>query len=237
MRKNSIKEGGKQLGKPSLYSQQWFAQARRAAQGNPEKLAKLAALEKKIMAQQSKGSTTADPAELERKAEIKNSKFNTITQEADVASTDQQPGRNPFDGGTNSVQDPTIEEIRTVSQDWTQRIEYTIEDLTDAMAQGDMNTVRTMMMDLQNDTRAYMGDIAKLSGLKPRAAAKSAPKAKGSSFSNLVTGESRIREAYAVKSGKKSIREATPSAIKLAQTHSLNELKKLYHRAKARGEK
>jgi hypothetical protein len=164
---------------------------------------------------------------------------------------------NPFDGGTNRPPAPSgtpgkprpgdagidlaekIEDIKANSQVWTQSITNRIEDLVKAVASGDKRAARDLISDLKIDASEFIRYIADDAGVKkpmgrppvPIKLPKPQQPSTEDPFKNIVTSPASVKEAYAVRSGKKNIREATSTAIKLAQKYNLTELKQLYSRA------
>lgn len=166
---------------------------------------------------------------------------------------------NPFDGGTNTPPAPAgtpgkprpgdagidlaekIEDIKANSQVWTQSITNRIEDLVKAVASGDKRAARDLISDLKIDAREFIRYIADDAGVKPQQPEPQQPKPQQPKpqqpsnvqdrFKKIVTSTANVKEAYAVRSGKRNIREAKPAAVKLAQRYNLTELKKLYNRA------
>jgi|DEB0MinimDraft_10_1074344.scaffolds.fasta_scaffold52840_2 hypothetical protein len=153
------------------------------------------------------------------------------------------PGKpRPGDAGIDLAE--KIEDIKANSQVWTQSITNRIEDLVKAVASGDKRAARDLISDLKIDASEFIRYIADDAGVKkpmgrPPVPIKlpkpQQPKPQQPStedpFQKIVTSPANVKEAYAVRSGKKNIREAKPTAIKLAQKYNLTELKQLYSRA------
>ena len=154
------------------------------------------------------------------------------------------PGKpRPGDAGIDLAE--KIEDIKANSQVWTQSITNRIEDLVKAVASSDKRAARDLISDLKIDAREFIRYIADDAGVvakKPTTIPSDFGKTskqtltkprptKPMTFNNIVTSPASVKEAYAVRSGKKNIREANPTAIKLAQKYNLTELKQLYSRA------
>ena len=155
------------------------------------------------------------------------------------------PGKpRPGDAGIDLAE--KIEDIKANSQVWTQSITNRIEDLVKAVASGDKRAARDLISDLKIDAREFIRYIADDAGVvakkpmgrppvpiklpKPQQPKPQQPSTEDP-FKKIVTSPASVKEAYAVRSGKKNIREANPTAIKLAQKYNLTELKQLYSRA------
>lgn len=229
-------------------SEAWFNYYEKKYANNPEKLAQLAKFKAKLLGNNNDKFMGHDKI----KQHIQGGR--PSVKEADVATPGERPGApNPFDGGTNTPPAGTpgkprpgdagldlagkIEDIKANSQVWTQSITNRIEDLVKAVASGDKRAARDLISDLKIDAKEFIRYIADDAGVKPFTPSRpttpsggSARPSNKSDFNSIVQG-SVYKEAFAVRSGKKNIREAKPAAVKLAQRYNLTELKKLYNRA------
>lgn len=154
------------------------------------------------------------------------------------------PGKpRPGDAGIDLAE--KIEDIKANSYVWTRSITFRIEDLVKAVASGDKRAARDLISDLKIDAREFIEYIADDAGVRkpmklppfpikpPKPQQPKPQQPYKSPFDKIVTSPApgAFKEAYAVRSGKKNIREAKPAAVKLAQRYNLTELKKLYNRA------